>query len=1081
MQGKNHPSRSVFRVEERTVILFVIFLLGGIVAVDAVEAVPVGLEAPRNLRCEYLARPLGIDVRAPRFSWEVQDDRRGAKQSAYQILVADSLEALRRGRPNMWDSGKVVSDRSIHVVYQGKPLRSRTRYFWTVRTWDQNGKVSPYAPPVWFETALLSPTDWKARWIAAGPGQPKEPRVPLKHWIWHPTAKADGQVVFLRGTFKLPADKKIKRAMVQAAADDQLILFVNGARIGQHGSWRNLCQFDIADKLRPGRNSIAVQARNGAGPCGVILGLRIWFEDGTTYDFSTDSSWKASSEPQKDWQTPGFNDTAWVKAAVVGRYGDQPWGKPTAPAERLRSVMVHKEFSLPHEVQRARVYVTGLGLYELRINGKRVGGDVFTPGWTLYSKRLQYQTYDVTELLKKGPNAVGLILGNGWWSGGLGWAGRFMFGKGPLRCLLQLEVTTKGGKKVVVTTDRSWKWNFSPILDNSFYDGEVYDARLETPGWDLPGFNDKGWKPVELLEQVSYNLIAQQTYPIRVTQELTVKRITEPLPGVYVFDFGQNAAGRVRLKVKASRGTRIKIRFAEVLNPDGTIYTANYRSAKATDIYICRGEGVEYWEPRFTYRGFRYAELTGYPGAPPADALVFRVMHTAAPFAGKFRCSDELINHIWRNTLWGQRSNLYSVPTDCPQRDERLGWMGDAQLFAPTSCWNMDLATFYTKWMRDIRDSQGEDGHTTDVSPVAVVSGPAKPGWGDAVTVIPWTVYRFYGDKRIIEENFDSMAAWVEYMRRHAKGDLYEREGYGDWVAVVPSPKKPIGAAYYYWSTKLLSRMAAAIGKEKEAERYGKLAERIAEAFNAAYLDRKTGWYPGKTQTAQILPLALGITPPDQRTKVFKKLHEDVVKRGYHHSTGFLGTAYILPVLEAFGKAETAWRVVTQRTFPSWGYMIEKGATTIWELWDSDKKGPGMNSRNHFCFGSVVQWFYEGLAGLRNDPEEPGFKRVIVHPHPVGRLRWARASYHSMYGMIWCYWERRGKELRLEVRIPANTTAEVHLPTRNPKTAFVSESGKALLKAGKVIGEAPGVSFKAITGDSVVFEIGAGHYVFTAK
>jgi len=544
-----------------------------------------------------------------------------------------------------------------------------------------------------------------------------------------------------------------------------------------------------------------------------------------------------------------------------------------------------------------------------------------------------------------------------------------------------------------------------------------------------------------------------------VIEELKAEKVTSPRPGVYVFDFGQNAAGRCRLEVaKAEKGQRIQIRHAEVLQADGSIYTENYRSARATDVYLCKGEGEEVWEPAFTYRGFRYAELTGYPGVPPNDALVFRVLHSAAPPAGEFACSNELINRIWKAIMWGQRSNMHSVPTDCPQRDERLGWTGDTQVFARTACWNMDMASFYEKWMYDILYGSGQ----------GVVVG-AGPGWDDVKVILPWTLYCFYGDTRIVEESYPHMVAYVEGRRKAAKNNLFNQRGYGDWIAVVRSPGHTISGAYYYHSVKLLSQMAAAIGKTDDARKYAELAAQIADSFNNAYLDKAKNMYPGATQTAFALPLYFGVAPADRKAALVDNLTADIVRRGYHPTTGFLGTPYLLPVLTSAGKHDVAYRLAAQETYPSWGYMVEHGATTIWERWNGDKEGPGMNSLNHFALGSVGEWYFEALAGINFDPEQPGFKHIIIRPRPAGDLTWAKAEYRSMYGLVSSAWKIEGGTFALDILIPANTTATVYVPAKD--AGSVTESGKPA-------GRAEGVKFVRMEGQFAVFDVEAGRYSF---
>lgn len=1031
-----------------------------------------GPGAPVNLRCEYMAAPLGIDTMAPRLSWEVNDSRRGAKQAAYQVLVAENSADLRRDCGTAWDTGKVDSDQSIHVEYGGARLRSRGRYCWKVRTWDRDGLASPWSAAPW-EMGLLSEDDWRAEWVAMGEDElgPK-----LGQWIWHPE-QAENQRVFLQKAFHVPG--KIASASLRVASDNYAKVFANGREVGAHDTWETLATFDVAAALKGNaENLLAIEARNEDGPAGVLVGLQVVMEDGEEVDVVSDGSWLAATEMPLAWPVGKARSQGVVPAKVVANYGDQPWGRHSGAAGR--SIYLRKEARLKRGIARARAYVTGLGLYELHINGRRVGQDVLTPGWTHYGKRVQYQTYDVTKLLRAGDNAVAAQLGRGWFSGRIAQRQPPAGGTNGSRLLLQLEVEYADGTTDTIVTDENWKAHLSPITADDFYDGESYDAQLGVPGWNEPGLDTSDWAPTRVLDEPIGKLVAQAGPTLRVTQTRPVEAVTQPQEGVYVFDFGQNASGRCRLTVRgAEEGQRIRIRHSEVLKDDGTLYTDNYRSAKVTDEYICKGEPVEIWEPSFTYRGFRYAELTGYPGEPPEDALVHRVLHSAPPWAGEFACSNETINSVQRNLRWGQISNMHSVPTDCPQRDERLGWTGDALIFTPTMCWNMETARFLGKWMADLIDSQGPNGETSDIAPLETGHGPASPGWGDVITTVPYYVHQFYGDTRIIEENYEGMKAWVEFMRSQAPDLLYEREGYGDWVAVVGSPKKPIGAAYFHYSTANLASMARALGKDDDARYYEDLADGIAAAFNAAYLDQATSSYPGGTQTANVLPLAFGIVPEDRREAVAKNIADDIVARDNHLSTGFLGTSYLMPTLAEHGYHELAYKLADQRTYPSWGYMVEKGATSIWELWNSDTQGPGMNSRNHYAFGSVGQWYFEDLAGIK--PAAPGFKRITIRPRPAGDLTWAKATYPSMYGEAKSAWERDGDGLTLSVTVPANTSARVYVPLLGNDQPNVTESGTTVVMKGSRAERVAGLSYRGIEDGAAVFDAGAGTYEFMVK
>ena len=1040
--------------------------------------------SPKNLRCEYQTNPLGLDTEHPRFFWHIDDSRRNAVQSAYQIIVASNESILAKDEGDIWDSDKVESDQSVHVVYTGPALKSRTKYYWKVRTWDADGQASPFSNAAWWEMGLLSPKDWHGSWIGKEIVKIKsKPKWPWGYWIWHPMEKGIDKPVFFRKLFILPEHKTVEKALIRTTADNYFTVYLNGAEIGNGSKWSKVYEFNIKQNLQSGKNLIAVEAANNLGEvCGFLFSLKIMFDDGSNQVVNSDKTWITIDRVLPDWMNAAISDKNWANVQVLAKYDNSEWGNidPDDDYDPPRSILVRNEFKVKSDVRQARAYVTGLGNYIMYLNGQRVGNDVFTPGWTDYPTRIQYQVYDVTEHLIKGGNAVGAILGNMWWSGGLGWKGAVSYSEGPLRFLLQLEVEYKDGSTEQIYTNRNWNTSDSPISENHIYNGEVYDARIEKSGWATAGFDDSDWQSVIVLEQEKARLVVQQGPTIQVTEDIRPVDITAPDSGLYVFDMGQNMVGWARLRVRGPAGRKVVLRFAEVLKEDGHIYIESLRGAKATDSYILKGEGTEIWEPHFTYHGFRYVEVKGYPGKPTKDDMTGRVIHSSPPVTLDFSCSNDLINKIHKNITWGQRGNMHSVPTDCPQRDERLGWMGDAQIFAPTASYNMQMARFFSKWMRDISDCQDEDGAVHDVNPAIVVSGPAKPGWGDAVLVVPWIVYQFYGDKRVIEENYEAMAAWVGYMKKHSKGYLYERSGYGDWIAVVESPKKPIGAAYFYYSTKLLANMAGIIGKKDEEKEYNELARSIADAYQKKYFDKKSGQYEGATQTSNLLPLAFGITPAELTSRVIENIVKDVEKRGNHPSTGFLGTAYLLPLLSQNGHHELAYLVANQRTSPSWGYMVDKGATTIWELWDGDTKGPEMNSRNHFALGSIGEWFYAWLAGIRPDPQLPGFKRVIIAPQPAGDLTWAEGKLNSIYGMIRSRWHIKGDGLTMNVTIPANTTALIHIPVIDKPWSTITEGGTLLINNEETIGGMTALRFVNKDEKSVIFEAGSGEYEFTA-
>ena len=793
---------------------------------------------------------------------------------------------------------------------------------------------------------------------------------------------------------------------------------------------------------------------------------------------------RIESSNKESFETGKLHNSDW-KADWIGF-----WPEKAAPnlvpenQERPRSIILRKEFIIPSKIKNARVYITGLGNYVLYINGHKIGNDLLTPGWTDYRKRIQYQVYDITDQLKKGDNAAGILLGNMWWTGGLGWMGGQVYSEGPLRAFAQIEIEYQNGKKETIVTNSSWKANLSPITENSIYHGETWDARLEIPLWSEPGLNDSGWFRTEAIPMENITLSAQKAPPVRVVDTIVPVTVKEVKPGVVVYDMGLNMVGFVKLKVSGKNGDTIQLRFAELLYEDGTVAQENLRSARATDSYILRGTGEETWQPSFTYHGFRYVQMEGYAGTASIENITGLRFYSSAPETGHFSSSNELLNSIWGNVMNGQKGNMHSVPTDCPQRDERLGWMGDVQIFAPTSAYNMDMAQFYAKWLQDITDSQHESGYVFDVNPAIVVDGPSKAGWGDAITVVPMVVYRFFGDKSILKDSYNGMKAWVEYMRRKSEGHIYrwsekkgDWEGYGDWISVVKSPVEPISAAYYFYSIYLLSETAKILDYNEDAAHYTLLADSIREAFHAAFFDETIINYPEKTQTANLLPLFFGLTPDNYKEKIAENVINDVIERGFHPSTGFLGTAHLLPVLSEYNAHNVAYKTAKNEQYPSWGYMVRNGATSMWELWNSDTEPPeGMNSRNHFALGSVVEWYYSYLAGIR--PLKPGFKEILIQPMPAEGLDWVTSSLQTPYGLLKASWSMDGDRFHQDITIPANTKAFITVPVKNNTYKSLTESGNVILKNGDI---AENDNIKVLEADDkkIRLEVNSGNYAFT--
>ncbi len=727
-------------------------------------------------------------------------------------------------------------------------------------------------------------------------------------------------------------------------------------------------------------------------------------------------------------------------------------------------------------MEHAILYASALGLYEVHINGKRVGDHVLAPDWTDYRKRVRYQAYDVTALVERGKNAMGALLANGWYSGHIGNGGNRFFGKEPA-FIAQLEVTYTDGRTERIVTDNSWKSHPGPILASDFMLGEDYDARQEVKGWDQAGLDENQWMAVNTRDESTRAIEAQVMEPVRQIFEITPKAVTDPKPGCWVFDLGQNMVGVVRLKVSAPAGAKVTLRHAEMLNPNGTIYTKNLRGAPSIDHYTCKGGGDEIWQPRFTFHGFRYVEITGLTNQPKADTVTGIVIASDNARTGEFSCSDPRLNQLQSNIQWGQRGNYLSVPTDCPQRDERLGWMGDAQVFIRTATYNADVASFFTKWLVDVDDGQSPEGSFSDVNPNTGGRG-SVPAWGDAGVICPWTIYETYGDKRILERHLPAMTKWVEYLRQHSHNLIRDRDrgnDYGDWLSIgADTPKELIGTAYFAYSTHLLARSYQALGRDEEARKYEQLFQDIKTAFNKRYVSGD-GHIRGNTQCAYAMALKFELLPDDLRPNAAQFLEDDIKSKGGHLSTGFVGVSYLLPVLTQWGKTDTAYRLLLQDTFPSWLFSVKQGATTSWERWDgwTPEKGlqdPGMNSFNHYSLGSCGEYLFGGIGGIR--PASPGFKTILIQPVIRDGLTWARTRYDSIHGRIATSWKLDGKHLALEVTVPANTTATVCVPATG--VANVRESDKP-------VAQATGVKFLRQEEGKVFFEVGSGTYKFTGE
>ena len=898
--------------------------------------------SPENLRCEYLTNPLGIDTPQPRLSWNIISSQRGERQAAYQILVASSAERLAQEHGDLWDSGKVMSDRSVLIPYAGSPLSSRQGCWWKVRVWNQQDKASVWSHAGYWEMGLLTPEAWQpAKWIG------------------------------------------------------------------------------LAQDTR---------------------------------------------------QSP-----------LASRVLERP--RP-AQAQSFPAPMFRRVFQLKPGVTRARVYVCGLGYHEVYVNGQRMGDQVLDPGQTTYDVRAFYVTHDVTAAVKSGDNAVGIYLGNGFYGQNIGFSSKGLC-YGPPVLLARLVVDYRDGSTEIVGTDDSWKAETGPVLFDNVYAGETYDAQCERPGWNQPGYDDAAWQKPSVVPAPTPKLQAQMIPPIRHIRTLKPVQVMAGGKGKWIFDLGQNIAGWVRLKPNLPTGTMITMRFGEELAEDGR--QINFESTgvkhtfvKQTDIYVCKGVPGETWEPRFTYHGFRYVEVEGLTAQPALDLLEGVLVRTAVEPRGTFECSNELLNRIYRTSLWTIEDNLHSVPEDCPHR-ERCAWLGDAHCTAETGIFNFDMAAFWTKFMGDVETVLGKGGMNylkrpaTPGIPCNIAVGrrlcqEARPDWGVAVVFVPWFIYNYYGDTQILAEHYPLMKRWVNYVNAHAENSIIV-EGYGDWCppgsnSKMECPVPLSSTAYQYGAWQVMEQVARLLGKTDDAAEFGRQAQITKTAFLTKFFDPQTHGFG--SQTADALALRFGLVPAGQIEALANDLARCVTEQHDGHAfVGIHGGRSLFTELDRYGHSAVVFTALTQTNAPSYGYNLSVGLTTWPEV---PAPQPAGRSLNHPMQSGFAAWFHESLAGIR--PLAPGFKRIAIQPHGFAELAWVKAEHISPYGPIISNWKRDGNQLTMDVTIPANTTAEVYVPAAN--ASAITESGQPAVRA-------EGVKFLRTEKDATVFAVESGPYQFCTR
>lgn len=1051
-----------------------------------------------DLRSDGRRDPIGTGP-GIRLSWRLVEERRGAGQSSARVLVAAGSDPMATPGAIVWDSGETVTPEPA-VDYAGPPLLSRTRYLWRVEARDDAGETTGWSELGSFETGILDPSEWNAKWIGSSADLELCRRLPLDgvemlrplERIW---SRGD-RVVLARTHLEVPPGRALLTAPLVLGGAAHLRAWVNGVDVDvpgrlDDGARQATLVADVAGLLRPStqagpgvRNELVVLAEASTElPGGLIGRLEVAGERMGSLRVVTDGSWEVA--PVTGFEAVGPPPApagGWEPATVVGMQGDPPWGRE--PWTHRPSPYLRTSFRLDQPVVQARLYSSALGVYEARVNGTAVSPDRLAPGWTDYHQRIAHQTYDVTDLLAVGDNAVAGIVGDGWYAGTVCWFGPYQYGR-QRAFLAELRVLLADGSEVCVASGDSWSCGEGSIRYSDLQNGEVVDARAEPTGFDRPGFDDTGWAPAVLVPAPTGRLEPQITPPVRVHEQIPPARVVAAGPERSIVDFGQNLAGHVRLRADGPAGQRVFIRHAEALDAAGELYTVNLRSARQVDELVLPGTGEVVFEPRFSVHGFRYAEVTGLPTPLNPEDLVACATYADMEPIGRWKCSDPLLEQLQSNIVWGQRGNFLSVPTDCPQRDERLGWTGDAQVFAPTAAFNYDITGFMRKWLRDLLDAQRPGGGVPFFAPH--VGNPddsglseeqrSSAGWGDAIVVVPYELWIASGDLNPAREAYEGALAWTEWLERWSTDGLRPASGFGDWLALGPeTPKDLVSTAFAAHVPRLLAELASALGHHEDAAALREQHRRTRRAFRRKFV-RGGGELVSGTQAAYVLALAFELLDDTELAPAVGRLVADIEARGWHLTTGFLATPYLLPTLARHGRADVAYRLLTQRSYPSWLYPVLHGATTMWERWDTwtehgGFQDPHMNSLNHYAYGAVGAFLYRTVAGLT--PLAPGYQRFRVRPHSGGELTAASAELASPYGPIRLDWRRSGLErLELDLDVPPGTEAEVWLGPVDEDE--VCESGEALSITTS------GVRSLEHRDGELVGVVGAGSYAFTVR
>ena len=1063
-------------------------------SVAALHAAGIG-----DLRCEYKNNPLGVDVAKPRLSWIIESTHRGERQTAYQVLVASREEQMKQNVGDLWDSGKVSSDQSILVEYGGRQLASRMACHWKVRVWDQDGKVSAWSAGATWTMGLLTPADWNAKWIGAV--AKVEPQSPAGGGIGYHAAEAvredDGKWVQVDLGKSVAIERVVLHALNHGVAGNPVKGFgfpirfrVEVANDMEFKDSKVIADHSTADYPNPGHIAVPFNADGVTARYVRVTATKLWNRQsgGNPYCFALAqleviSAGKNVAMKAAVTAKDSVETSEWAKVNLTDglRFSGQPGIQPKGEVVDLKpsaTIELRKEFALAKEIKRAVAYVCGLGFYELRLNGQKVGDRVLDPGWTNYRKTCLYTAYEVTAQLARGRNALGVMLGNGMYNVPGGRYAKFTGTFGPPKVILQLYVEYADGTTTMVVSDESWTWAPSPVVFSCIYGGEDYDARLELPGWDQAGFNAATFRPVCVVDGPGGRLTAQGAPPIKVMAAYKPVKITQPKPGVTVYDFGQNCASMPKLTVKGPAGAAVRMTPGELLDSTGLV-SQNSSGGPVYYTYTLKGAATETWSPRFFYYGSRYLQVeTSGPAAatpPQIVELTSQFVHSSAATVGSFACANPLVNRIHALIDAAIESNLQSVLTDCPHR-EKLGWLECSHLLAGCLMYNYDVPTFYAKIARDMSEAQLANGMMPDIAPEYVVFDGGfrdSPEWGSACVITPWQVYQMYGDHTLLAQHYEAMKRYVDYLKSTAK-DSIVTHGLGDWYDIGPggpgesklTSKGLTATAIYYQDLVILKEAAALLGKTDEARQFEEQALAVKQAFNQKFFNADKNQYDRNSQTANAMPLVLGLVPEDRRAAVLDGLVAQIRAGGNRVTAGDVGFNYLMRALSDGGQGNVLYDMLIRDDGPGYAYQLKKGATSLTEAWDTN---PG-SSQNHCMLGHIEEWFYRGLGGIVPDPTGPGFRKIIIQPQAVGDLRAANVAYDSPYGRIVSNWTREGNKLSMNVIIPANATATVFVPARN--AAGVTESGKPASKA-------IGVKFLRMENGAAVYAVASGCYQFS--